>query len=340
MAQRIAQAMPVLTESHRRVADYVLAHPLQVATLPIDELAATVGVSLATANRFARALGFDGYPQFRSALVLGFESTLAPVERLRSKLERPASAAAVFESAMAEVERNVAATRQSLDADACRRAVEAVLKAQRIVIIGFGSASWLGGLLHRNLDVYCDNVQHLASIESASFAARVMTRLKPADLVIAIGLPRYFSDTVMLTQRAREAGVPVIAITDRATSPLAPLASVALYAQCESSYFASSEASVLPLIEALGSAVAHSAKGSVKSAARLAESVLPWLVGPHAGRVRATTSRGASGRSGNRSTAVARASTASNDTTTRTPTRTAVREPVRTPARRARARQP
>ncbi len=124
MAQRIAQAMPTLTESHRRVADYVLAHPLQVATLPIDELAATAGVSLATANRFARALGFDGYPQFRAALVLGFESTLAPVERLRSKLERPASVGAVFDSALAEIERNLAATRQSLDPEACRRAVE------------------------------------------------------------------------------------------------------------------------------------------------------------------------------------------------------------------------
>jgi DNA-binding MurR/RpiR family transcriptional regulator len=287
MAQRIAQAMPTLTESHRRVADYVLAHPLQVATLPIDELAATVGVSLATANRFARALGFDGYPQFRAALVLGFESTLAPVERLRSKLERPASVGAVFDSALAEIERNLAATRQSLDPDACRRAVAAILKAQRVVVIGFGSSAWLGGLLQRNLDVYCDNVQLLASIESSSYAARVMTRLKPSDLVIAIAVPRYFADTVMLSRRARDAGVPLIAITDRPTSPLATLATVALYVHSDSSYFASSEASVLPLIEALCSAVAHSAKGSVKSAARLAESVLPWLDTAQAGRVRA-----------------------------------------------------
>ena len=78
VAQRIAQALPRLTRSHRQVADFVLEHPLQVATLPIDELAAAVGVSVATANRFARALDFDGYATFRAELVRGFESLVAP----------------------------------------------------------------------------------------------------------------------------------------------------------------------------------------------------------------------------------------------------------------------
>lgn len=277
MAQRIARVLPTLTRSHRQMADWVLAHPLQAATMPIDELAATVGVSVATANRFARALEFEGYAQFRAALVLGFETTLAPVEKLRSKLERSASVADVFASALADIQRNIELTRQSLDRHSCEQAVEAILKAERIYIIGFGSSSWLGGLLQRSLDPYRDNVQLLATVESASFAAKMLSRARPADLVIAIAFPRYLADTVQLAQRAREAGVPVLVLTDRVTSPLAPIGSVALYAQTDSHYFANSEATVLALIEALASAVAHRVKGSVKAAARLAESVLPWL---------------------------------------------------------------
>ena len=277
VAQRISRVSSTLTKSQRELADYVLAHPLHVATMPIDELAATVGVSVATANRFARVLDFEGYPQFRAALVLGFESTLAPVEKLRSNLERPSGVADVFARALEDIERNTATTRASLDRRSCERAVAAILKAQRIFIIGFGSSSWLGGLLQRNLDLYCGNVQLLASIESASYAARTLSRARPADLVIAIAFPRYFSDTELLARRARDAGVPVLALTDRVTSPLTPLASVALYAHSDSEYFANSEAAVLGLIEALCSAVAHSAKDSVKAAAQLAESVLPWL---------------------------------------------------------------
>ena len=286
MAQRIARRLPTLSRSHRQIADWVLAHPLQAAAMPIDELAATVGVSVATANRFARALEFDGYPQFRSALVLGFETTLAPVEKLRSKLERSAGVADVFANTFADIERNLARTRQSLDAKACERAVDAVLRAERIHIVGFGSSSWLGGLLQRSLDPYRDDVHLLATREGASFAAKVLSRARPTDLVIAIAFPRYLADTVLLAKIARDAGVPVLALTDRVASPLAPLATIALYAQAESHYFANSEASVLALIEALASAVAHRTKGSVKAATRLAESVLPWLHGSHAPRPR------------------------------------------------------
>lgn len=286
MAQRIARLLPSLTRSHRQMADYVLAHPLQAAIMPIDELAATLGVSVATANRFARALEFDGYQQFRAALVLGFESTLAPVEKLRSNLEQPTTVADVFAAALEENQRNINLTRQSLDAHSCEQAVTAILNARRIYIVGFGASSWLGGLLQRNLDMHCDNVQLLASIESSSYGARTLTKLQPTDLLIAIAYPRYFADTVLLARRARDAGVPVLALTDRVTSPLAPLATVALYAHTDSQYFANSEASALALIEALCNAVAHSAKDSVKAATRLAESVLPWLHGNDSSRLR------------------------------------------------------
>ena len=292
MAQRIAQALPTLTRSHRRMADYVLAHPLQTATMPIDELAATLGVSVATANRFARALAFEGYPQFRAALVRGFESTLAPVEKLRHSLEHPSSVAEVFANALAESRRNIELTRQSMDPQSVELAVQAILQARRVYVMGYGASSWLAGLLYRNLDLHCDQVQLLSSVESSSYGARVLTRLQPTDLLIAIAFPRYFADTIYLARRAHEMNVPVLGLTDCVSSPLAPLATVALYAHSGSQYFANSEASVLALIEALSSAVAHQAKGALKAATQLAESVLPWLHGSPNERLRASADAG------------------------------------------------
>jgi DNA-binding MurR/RpiR family transcriptional regulator len=268
------------------VADYVLAHPLQAATLPIDELAATAGVSVATANRVARALEFDGYPQFRAALVLGFETTLAPVEKLRSTLAQPATVADIFAASLEESQRNIDLTRQSIDPQSCTAAVDAILGARRICIAGFGTSAWLGGLLQRCLDPYCSQVQLLASMEGSSYGARILSHLGASDLLIAIAFPRYFDDTILLTRRAREAGVPVLALTDRVTSPLAPLGSITLYAHTDSQYFSNSEATVLALIEALCSAVAHGRQGSVKAAAQLAEAVLPWLHSNNPSRLR------------------------------------------------------
>ncbi|APF38567.1 MurR/RpiR family transcriptional regulator [Chelatococcus daeguensis] len=284
IAQRIARA--VLSPSHRRIADYVLDHPLRVAAMPIDELASIVGVSVATANRFARALGFDGYAQFRTALVLGFETALAPVEKLRGKPEKPASAADILAATLSETAHNIDRTRQGLDTEACKRAVAAILGARRVFILGLGSSVWLAGLLLRKLELFCDQVQLLASMEGSSHAARILHRVKPGDLVIAIAFPRYLSDTLLLTRRAREAGADVLALTESPGSPLASLATIALFAHGESQFFANCEASSLALIEALSSAVAHASGRSVEAAAELAEAVLPWLHGNHAGALR------------------------------------------------------
>jgi DNA-binding MurR/RpiR family transcriptional regulator len=281
MAQRIANALPKLTRAHRKIADYVQTHPLQVATLPIDELATTLDISVATANRFARAIGFPGYPQFRAALVLGFENTLAPVEKLRDKLERPATTVDIFKSSLANIQRNIELTQQGLDARLCEQTVDAIVAAKKIRIIGYGASSWLGGLLQRGLDAHCNDVLLLSSVEGPSLAGRMVSRLQPTDLLIVISFPRYSADAVFLAQSAQEAGVPVLALTDRVTSPLAPFSTMALYAHTESPYFSNCEASVLALIEALRNAVAHRAQEPVKAAAQLAESVLPWIHGDH-----------------------------------------------------------
>lgn len=279
IAQRIAAALPRLTPSHRRVADYVLERPLQVATLPIDELAAAAGVSVATANRFARALGFDGYAAFRSEIVRGFEPLVAPVERMRGNLARPSTVAEVFAMALEESHRNLEATRNALDITSCEAAVQRVLDARTVYVVGYGASAWLAGLLQHGLDAYCADARLLASVSGVTHGARALSRGGPKDLLIALSFPRYLTDTVALTGTARAQGIGVLALTDRPSSPLAPLADVVLYAQTETRYRPNCETSVLALIEALTSAVALRSPGAFAAANKVVHSVMPWLHG-------------------------------------------------------------
>lgn len=278
IAIRINRERPNLTRSHQQLADYVLAHPLQAATMPIDELAAAANVSVATANRFARALGLDGYAMLRAELVKGFEAMLAPIAKMRIKLDEPRSMHDVFATSLEESQRNIVATRETLDAQACEDAVERIVKAKRIYIAGFGASGWLGGLLQRGLDAHCDNVHLLAGVAGASFGARLLPRMHADDLMIAISFPRYVTDTVRLAQNASQRGVQLLALTDCRQSPLVPYADVALFAQTENQYSANSDSSVLALIEALSSAVSQRTAQSVQNAARMTEAVMPWLI--------------------------------------------------------------
>jgi DNA-binding MurR/RpiR family transcriptional regulator len=96
--------------------------------------------------------------------------------------------------------------------------------------------------------------------------------------VICIAFPRYLADTVTLAQAARNAGVTVLALTDKPSSPLVPLADICLYAATQRQLLSNSETAVLGLIEALSAAVAHQSQHSLVAAAQLAESVMPWLI--------------------------------------------------------------
>src|ERR1700722_8588018 len=118
IAALIVAAMPGLTPIHRRMGAYVQANLFRAATMRIDELSDAVGASVATANRFARALGFDGYPAFRAALVRGFEATLAPVERLRSSQASPTTGGQVFDATLDLVAANLQLTRSVTHGDA------------------------------------------------------------------------------------------------------------------------------------------------------------------------------------------------------------------------------
>ncbi len=274
---RISQYRLSLTRAHQKIADFVQAHPLRVATMPVDQLAKECGVSIATANRFAKAIGLDGYARMRSDLVQSFASTLAPVEKLRLKIDSPSTTHEVFAAALQESERNIAATRNALRAADCDAAVTAIFAARRIYLVGFGASGWLIGLLQRGLDVQCQDVRSLSGVAGASYGARFLAQMDQRDLVIVLCFPRYLTDTVMIAKAASEKGVPILALTDSPRSPLQRFASICLYAQTENHYAPNSDSTALAMIEALCSAVAQRAQRPVMDLVEVTEAVLPWL---------------------------------------------------------------
>lgn len=274
---RIAKAMADLTPSHRAMADYVLANSFRAATMTIDELAKATGVSVATANRFAHTLGFDGYPAFRAELVRGFESALAPVEKMRNELSRKSTCAEVMAAAITDNITNLETIRESLPPALCEQIVTSILGARRVLIAGFGTSGYLAGMLAHGLELYCPNVHSLAGIGGPAHGARTMFKLMPQDVVIVISFPRYVRDSMVIARKAKERGARIVALTDSPTSPLAPLGDLTLYLQTPSRFNATSDSTVHAVIEALCAAVARHAKNSVKTAAAMTEFVLPWL---------------------------------------------------------------
>jgi len=283
--QQVAAGLPAMPAAMQRMGQAVLAHPFRAATLNIDEFANEVAVSIATANRFARALNFAGYPQFRAELARGFEAILAPVESLRSNLKQATGTQQAMVASLRETLANLEHTLQALQHQPCEQAVSLIAEADQVLTLGWGSSAYLAGVLQHELEPLCSRVGSLAQAGGPSHAARQLVKRGPRDLLIALAFPRYVEDTIALTRLARERGVKVLALTDEPSSPLVPLADVTLYAHVDRQVAPTSNATVLALLEALVAALAHRTDGAVQRAEEMARGVLPWLqVEP--GRVR------------------------------------------------------
>ena len=75
---RIHSMGSTFSDKERKVADYIVSRPSEAVHPSIEELAASIGVSVSTLLRFVKKLGYGGYQQFRIALAT---ETLAPESR-------------------------------------------------------------------------------------------------------------------------------------------------------------------------------------------------------------------------------------------------------------------
>jgi RpiR family transcriptional regulator, carbohydrate utilization regulator len=220
---RIAASLAELRKSERAVAEWVLAQPNGVLQLSIAELAQRVGVSQPTVARFAAALGFSGYKEFKLRLAQSLASGVPFVHQdvgPDDALELVAPK--VFDRTVGALI-NV---RNHLDAAQLARAVRILARARRIECYGVGNSGIVA--LDAQHKLFRFGVPAVAYTDTHTMAMAA-TVLKRGDAVIAVSASGRTTDMLGSVEIALESGAEVIAIT-AGGSPLARLASVALYA--------------------------------------------------------------------------------------------------------------
>lgn len=277
LMKRIAAARGALSRSHLAVADFVLAHPFQAATLGIEDLAAASGVSVATVNRFAREFGFPGFVAFRAECLRVYAKTLEPVEKVRRLEGGEDGALPLMRASLAAVRDDLDRTLAGLDAGACAQVVEMLLAARRVFLVGFGVSSALARLAQQMFEQSLPVVEVL---DGTGGNERVIRRLGQVggaeDLVIGISLQRYSLFTVEVLRRARAAGAHVACLTDSSDSPLLPHAEAALLSPSDHPVLHGSLASAAATIEAISTVLVRR-RSTGSSAQKLTEDLLPYL---------------------------------------------------------------
>jgi DNA-binding MurR/RpiR family transcriptional regulator len=275
LSNRIAQIYPSLSDGHRRAADFVLRHPLDVATMTIEGLAEGSGTSNATVTRFVRALGYGGYGEFRAALSAALKFAHEPVDSFAGARAAPGSTFATFSQALADQAANLQAARDGLDEPSVTRAVALLTTASRVFIAGSGASHHVAAFLEDGLALYLDaDVTFASSRTGPERAIRHMLSARPNDLVVAISMQRYSRATLDLASFAKKRGASVLALTDGATSPLAAIADVTLFAPARSHLLPNSPTAIFAVADALIAAVARDRPDAVEALKELSENLL------------------------------------------------------------------
>ncbi|MCF2661046.1 MurR/RpiR family transcriptional regulator [Pseudoflavonifractor phocaeensis] len=251
----IQENMHTFSKGQKRIANFILESYDKAAFMTASRLGKKVGVSESTVVRFAAELGYDGYPDMQKSLQKMIRNRLTSVQRIEVTNDRIGDQdllAMVLQSDMEKIR----LTLEELDRAAFDKAVDTIVSARKIYIIGVRSSAAIATFLSFYFNLIFDNVVKV-SANTASEVFENLLRVGEGDVVIGVSFPRYSSRTVQAMSFARDRKATTIAITDSEASPLAPICTYTLKARSDMASFVDSLVAPLSLVNALLVAVSR-----------------------------------------------------------------------------------
>tara|TARA_R110000823_G_scaffold315515_4_gene447951 strand:+ start:49 stop:891 length:843 start_codon:yes stop_codon:yes gene_type:complete len=204
------------TNSAKKIAEYVLRDPQAVIDMPISVLAAKVGISEPTVNRFCTGLGLKGFPDFKLRLAteiarrkFHISKDIDPDDSCTDMIEK------VFESAHACLN----SAMEGLDAAIVDDIAVRLCSARSIVICGQGASSPVAlDAQHKLMRFNIPVIAHLDNLNQRMAAAG----LGAGDYLLCISYTGRTIPILEIAEIGRNAGATLIGITS-ADSPLATI---------------------------------------------------------------------------------------------------------------------
>lgn len=247
--KKIEENYAGFSKRQKLLADYIIKNYDKAAFMTAAKLGATVGISESTVVRFATELGYKGYPGFQKALEELVRTKLNSIQRMEVTYGR-ITQSEILESVLHSDIDKIKLTLANIDQNAFELAVDTILNARRIYIIGIRSCSPLAEFLSFYLNLICDNVIPVRTNGSSEIFEQLI-RVNENDVVIGISFPRYSMRTLKALEYASNRKAKVITLTDSIHSPINLYSSCNLIARSDMASIVDSLVAPLSVINAL-----------------------------------------------------------------------------------------
>lgn len=218
---RLAIVSSTLPRRLRQCADFMAANADRIAVSTVAELSASADVPPSALMRFCQILGFSGFSEmqrmFREAYSPGWPDYSTRLQNL--KAEGAGSPSALLAEFIEAGRLSLEALAKTANEATLAQSVGLLAAAETIHVVGLRRAFPVATYL-----VYVfEKMSVPAMLHDGVGKLDHRFAMRPGDALLAITFAPYSEETLALAQDAKARGLPVVALTDRMTSPLVRL---------------------------------------------------------------------------------------------------------------------
>ncbi|WP_339319124.1 MurR/RpiR family transcriptional regulator [Paenibacillus sp. FSL R10-2734] len=205
-----------LTNTEKKVADYVLENTRSVVYMSITDLADACDVGESSIFRFCKSLSYKGYQEFKIALAHSI-TVENEIPQLTDQILMDDSTEAVASKVLTS---NVSALNETynlIDIQKINETIDYMINAERVLFFGVGSSLITAmeakiKFMRITNKTECLMDSHLQMMSAALMSER--------DVAVIISYSGSTKDSIEVARKAKERGAKVVSITRFEKSPL------------------------------------------------------------------------------------------------------------------------
>ena len=211
-----------MTESERLIAEYILSNPEEIFNLKIEDLSKKLNISLPTVFRFSKKLGFEGFKDFKVALIRDMAIGMnIEVENIDED-----SIESITKNIFEKMCSNLQETLSIIDYDKFSRAIKILTSSKRIIFFAVSFSTSVA------LDAYTKftTAGFNSVYDKESYMQRLIsTQCTSKDAVIGISFSGASREVVDCMKNARDNGAKTICLTSFMKSPITEYSEISIY---------------------------------------------------------------------------------------------------------------
>ncbi len=212
--QQILDIYDEFPKQQKKIADFILTNFPEVIYYSVSKMSKEIGVSGASIVRFAKILGFKGFPEFREALFKNYKENFSPSERVKHLIEEfdnSLSFKEITEKEIYYLQKSI----NSIDEGIFQKTVHLICNANTVHILGAGPNEMLGFHLSFRLRRFKIHTMH--HNKGGIHLLEGLLNLEKGDIAVAYDFYRPSEDLKLFINIMKRNLIPIILITDSIT---------------------------------------------------------------------------------------------------------------------------